>query len=54
MAEKEHFLYDANENGHHQENNSTEGGSCLTGHDPAKHENFGDKQSCNFRYQALE
>jgi hypothetical protein len=32
----------------------TAGDACLTGHDGSKHSKFRRKQTCNYRYQAVE
>ena len=55
MAEKGHFGAVELDDLHtkHRQKNSTEGGACLTGHEP----NFGGKRnkvSCNYRWQAYE
>ncbi|WNO10391.1 hypothetical protein [Teredinibacter sp. KSP-S5-2] len=55
MAKKKnHFIIEANKQKHISTKGGTEGGACLTGHDSARHSNFGRKNSCNFRYQAVE
>jgi hypothetical protein len=52
MGAKKH-LFAANEDLHKPVKNSTENGACLTGHE-SSYIDFSNKNSCNYRYQAVE
>lgn len=50
----DHFIFEPNKDGHKRGLKKTEGGACLTGHDGGNYSKFGRKQTCNYRYQAVE